>query len=185
MSQLTLFAAERHASPSQSQDSERDWTILVATSRSPILRFLSDSAPAGWSGRTSPAYCQIAQGLLAPSSEGWGNSGMGSPTEFLTLNTAEFHSGAVACSLSDVLETGELPQRFFLSATACKGILRRADLLRLIADASEDRPVSALTLEKSVRCDIATINKNLMHLRQIGAVNFTKHSFAFVYWPLA
>jgi hypothetical protein len=25
------------------------------------------------------------------------------------------------------LETGELPQRFFLSATACKGILRRAE----------------------------------------------------------
>jgi hypothetical protein len=29
--------------------------------------------------------------------------------------------------LSDVLETGELPQRYFLSATACRGILRRAD----------------------------------------------------------
>jgi hypothetical protein len=29
--------------------------------------------------------------------------------------------------LSDVLETGEVPQRYFLSATACKGILRRAD----------------------------------------------------------
>jgi hypothetical protein len=29
--------------------------------------------------------------------------------------------------LSDVLETGALPQRFFLSATACQGILRRAE----------------------------------------------------------
>jgi hypothetical protein len=29
--------------------------------------------------------------------------------------------------LSDTLETGELPQRYFLSATACKGILRRAE----------------------------------------------------------
>jgi hypothetical protein len=39
----------------------------------------------------------------------------------------EFHSGAVACSLSDILETGDVPQRFYLSATACRGILRRAD----------------------------------------------------------
>jgi hypothetical protein len=51
---------------------------------------------------------------------------MGSPTESLTLSTLEFHSAAAACSLSDILETGDLPQRFFLSATACKGILRRA-----------------------------------------------------------
>jgi hypothetical protein len=31
------------------------------------------------------------------------------------------------CSLSDILETGTVPQRFFLSSTACKGILRRAE----------------------------------------------------------
>jgi hypothetical protein len=31
------------------------------------------------------------------------------------------------CSLSDILETGTVPQRFFLSDTACRGILRRAD----------------------------------------------------------
>jgi hypothetical protein len=51
---------------------------------------------------------------------------MGSPTEFWTLNSSEFPSAAVACSLSDVLETGALPPRYFLSATACAGILRRA-----------------------------------------------------------
>ena len=57
---------------------------------------------------------------------GWQNSGMGSPTEFLTLSSSEFHSGAVACSLSDILETGAVPRRYYLSATACQGILRRA-----------------------------------------------------------
>ena len=51
---------------------------------------------------------------------------MGSPTECWTLNTSEFHSAAVARSLSGILETGDLPQRFFLSATACSGILARA-----------------------------------------------------------
>jgi len=30
------------------------------------------------------------------------------------------------CALSDTLEIGDLPQRFFLSAKACAGILRRA-----------------------------------------------------------
>jgi hypothetical protein len=29
--------------------------------------------------------------------------------------------------LSDTLVTGAVPQRFFLSATACQGILRRAE----------------------------------------------------------
>ena len=63
---------------------------------------------------------------LVPSSGAWANSGMGPLTEFWTLSTLEYHSAAVACSLSDILETGAVPQRFFLSATACRGILRRA-----------------------------------------------------------
>jgi hypothetical protein len=45
----------------------------------------------------------------------------------LTLSILEWPSAAAVCSLSDVLEIGELPQRYFLSATACKGILRRAE----------------------------------------------------------
>ena len=52
---------------------------------------------------------------------------MGSHSEFMTLSTTEWPSAAAVCSLSDVLETGALPQRFFLSATACQGILRRAE----------------------------------------------------------
>jgi hypothetical protein len=46
---------------------------------------------------------------------------MGSPTEFLTLNTSEWPSDAAVCSLSDILETGDVPQRYFLSAKACQG----------------------------------------------------------------
>jgi hypothetical protein len=53
--------------------------------------------------------------------------GYGSPTECLTLSSLEFPSAAVACSLSDILETGDVPQRYYLSATACRGILRRAE----------------------------------------------------------
>ena len=128
MSQLTFFAEEPPVSPSVSQDLERDWTTRVATSCLPTVPLLQSIGPAGWFGRTSPEFChQTEDGILAPSSGSWGNSGMGSPTAFLTLSTSEFHSDAAACSLSDVLETGEVPQRFFLSGTACRGILRRAD----------------------------------------------------------
>jgi hypothetical protein len=52
---------------------------------------------------------------------------MGSHTGCLTLSISDWHSGASVCSLSDILETGTVPQRFFLSSTACKGILRRAE----------------------------------------------------------
>jgi hypothetical protein len=52
---------------------------------------------------------------------------MGSPTEFWTLSISEYPSDGAASSLSDILETGELPQRYYLSATACRGILRRAE----------------------------------------------------------
>jgi hypothetical protein len=52
---------------------------------------------------------------------------MGSPTEFLTLNILEYPSDGVASSLSDILETGEVPQRYYLTSRACRGILRRAE----------------------------------------------------------
>lgn len=64
---------------------------------------------------------------MEPSSGRWLNSGMGGPTESLTLNTLEWPSAAVAYSLLDTLEIGVVPQRYFLSATACQGILRRAE----------------------------------------------------------
>jgi len=52
---------------------------------------------------------------------------MGFHGEALTLNTSEWPSDAAVCSLSDTLEAGSVPQRFFLSAKACQGILRRAE----------------------------------------------------------
>jgi hypothetical protein len=52
---------------------------------------------------------------------------MGSPTGFLTLNTSVWPNDAAVCSLSQILETGAVPQRYFLSPKACAGILRRAE----------------------------------------------------------
>ena len=62
-----------------------------------------------------------------PSSfEGWQNSGMACAGGYLTLSMPEYHSGAVVCSLSGILET-DVPQKFYLSARAARGILRRAE----------------------------------------------------------
>ena len=52
---------------------------------------------------------------------------MGSPTGFWTLNTSEWPSDAVVCLLSDILETGDVPRRYYLSPKACRGILHRAE----------------------------------------------------------
>lgn len=52
---------------------------------------------------------------------------MGGPTASLTLSGSEFHSGADACSLSDILEDSrDVPRKYYLSEIACRGILRRA-----------------------------------------------------------
>lgn len=42
-------------------------------------------------------------------------------------NISEFPNAADVCSLWHVLETGPIPSRYFLSSTACAGILRRAE----------------------------------------------------------
>ena len=128
MSDQSTFWSEEHlVKISQSPVSEQEWLEIVVNSPSSSLILLRELGPDGWSGRTSPVCCRLTEDeRLEPFSQSWGNSGMGSPTEFLTLNTAEFHSDAVASSLSDILETGVVPQRYYLSATACRGILRRA-----------------------------------------------------------
>lgn len=52
---------------------------------------------------------------------------MGGPTGFLTLSSSDWPSDAAVCSLSDILEYQPVPRKFFLSATACQGILNRAE----------------------------------------------------------
>lgn len=46
---------------------------------------------------------------------------------FSTPNGSEWRSGGSACSLSSILEAHSIPPRFFLSRTACAGIIRRAE----------------------------------------------------------
>ena len=127
--QMSMFSLEEPpASPSALQDSARDWMTRVATSCSSIWHSLTAIGPSGWCGRTSPVSCRAMKGgTLVPSSGGWQSSGMGGPTESWTLSTSDWPSDGVACSLSQVLEAGSVPRRFYLSAKACRGILHRAE----------------------------------------------------------
>jgi hypothetical protein len=47
-------------------------------------------------------------------------------TEFSTLNTSEQLSGEEGFTLSSILEANA-PEKYYLSARACEGILRRAE----------------------------------------------------------
>ena len=126
--QLTFWSEELHANPFLSQDCVADWLTHVATWPCDSYSLLTSFVPIGLSGRTSLESCRLgAEGTLAPSSGRWQNSGMGSPTGFWTLSTSEWPKDAAVCLLSQTLEVGNVPQRFFLSPTACKGILRRAE----------------------------------------------------------
>ena len=121
-SQISLLAA-LPANPSASRDSEAEWQTSVATWPSNILGWLAESAPAGWSGRTSPASCQAMEdGTLVPSSGAWANSGMGSPTECLTLSTSAAPRRARVCSWSRIMEIGGHLRQYYLSDT----LLRKA-----------------------------------------------------------
>jgi len=84
--------------------------------------------PVGSSERTSLAFCPpTGEKIWVPLSGRWETSGMGSPTGCWTLSTSEFPNAAAVCSLSDILESpGPHLRKYFLSAKAAQGILRRA-----------------------------------------------------------
>ena len=129
--QSTFWSEELPAKHSVSQDSAKDSTIHEEILHSHFLHWLTTYGLNTSSGKMSPVCCRRAEdGILVVSSGRWSNSGMGSLTESWTLNSSEGQeqclNGVGESSLSRVLETGELPQKFYLSPKACQGILRRA-----------------------------------------------------------
>ena len=130
MSKSIFSSGEPLAKPLASRVCDKAWLTHVVTWLSSSSDFLTNTGLAGSSGKTSPVSChRQADGTLAPSSGRWQNSGTGSAIECWTLNTSECPSAAVASSLSDILETGDVPQRYYLSARACEGILRRVAVM--------------------------------------------------------
>lgn len=77
--------------------------------------------------RMSPDFYPAIKDATLPSfSTGWTTSGSMSRGRYWTRSTSESRSAAAACSLSQVLQD-EAPSKFYLSAKAAAGILRRAE----------------------------------------------------------
>ena len=128
MKQLTFSWEERPANHSLPQDSEKGLMTFVVNSQLDFPQLLNAIAPNGSSGKMFLESCQaVEDGTLLPSANRWSNSGMACLGESWTLSTSESHKGEDESLLSDILETGDIPPRFFLSRKACEGILRRAD----------------------------------------------------------
>ena len=149
--QLTLFVEDSPARISVLPESGRDWLESGAGFGLSFAAFLQSLVHDGSLLRMSPAcYPATVAGISSSSFEGWSNSGMASRGGFLTLSTTEYHSGAVVCSLSDILET-DVPPKYSLSPKACAGILRRAEkrgktlpdaLARVLRQVADSEPTS-------------------------------------------
>ena len=115
--QSTLFAFETGAPPQSSSGktspaSSRPKTMLSGAFWLALPEKMSRFERQGVNGRTL-VLCMDPRG-----------QSLGGPW---TPNISDWPNDAAVCSLSQVLETGSIPQRYFLSGTACAGILRRAE----------------------------------------------------------
>lgn len=100
----------------------------VAVSGLSSIESLASFGPGGSSSRMFPGFSPRIRDATSPSSStDWTNSGTASHGELWTLDISESPNGAAECSLSEVLETSPPPPRYWLSAKAAAGILRRAE----------------------------------------------------------
>ena len=80
------------------------------------------------SSKTCTAFSLATEDETSQSySRRWTNSGMVSRGVCLIAKTSESPSNAVASTLLPCIETGEVPEKYFLSSNAAIGILRRVD----------------------------------------------------------
>lgn len=101
----------------------------------PIADFLKLCVPDGSYGKMCLAYSAQTEARTSRRSSGkLMKSGILAHGECWTLSMCEWTDTLVpflredgVCSLSDILETGDIPPRYYLSPTACSGILRRAE----------------------------------------------------------
>ena len=124
---------DSHAKICPSPEREQEWEREPeADSPSPSSTLWSDTTPPSSSSKTYRDFSLAMEGKTWQSSSvRWSNSGMAWPTGYLTLATSECRSDDDGClslesRLTDVMEQSA-PRRFYLSATAARGILRRAE----------------------------------------------------------
>src|SRR3546814_3415211 len=81
-----------------------------------------------------------------------------------TFNISEWPNDAAVCSLSQILEKGPIPQRFFLSAKACLGILRRAE------KRGKELPEQLARALKAVAGSAPTSNRSEEHTSELQSL---------------
>jgi hypothetical protein len=96
-----------------------------------FLDWLSSVCPEFVSSKTFAAYClpteeKTSRSLFKP----WPNSGIAWDGVCLIVDTSEYPNRVKESSLWDVIEKAEVPQKYFLSPNAARGILRRAKRMR-------------------------------------------------------
>lgn len=93
-----------------------------------FIGYLSEVAPEFFSSKTCQAFSLPTEDETSTSLFAlWPNSGMVWDGVCLTAKTSESPNHAKESSLWDVMEKGEVQEKYFLSPNAAKGILRRAD----------------------------------------------------------
>jgi len=92
-----------------------------------LLASLEKDAPELFYSKTfTVCLTPIEEGTLESSFKRWPNSGILSAGVCLTAKTSESPSHASESTLSGVIETHEVPEKYFLSPSAATGMLRRA-----------------------------------------------------------
>ena len=107
----------------------RDWMEADPASGSSSIELYQNCGPELRSSKMSLVYLAATEEMILPESfEGWQNSGICRAGESWTLSFSESHSaeGAYLSSLWQILEEEPAP-KYYLSAKACAGILRRAE----------------------------------------------------------
>ncbi len=93
-----------------------------------LLDLLNSVAPEFFSSKMFRAFSLPTKEEISRSSYGlWSNSGIAWDGVCLTAKTSESPNLVKESSLWDAMEKGQVPQKYFLSPNAAKGILRRAD----------------------------------------------------------
>lgn len=93
-----------------------------------LLDLLESVFQESLSSKTSTGFLLATEDETSPSySRRWTNSGMAWRGVCLTVNTSESHSHDVESTLSGYIRTPDVPQTYFLSPNAARGILRRVD----------------------------------------------------------
>ncbi len=115
--QLTMFeqSAASPRPPVSGKTSPASYPIRATPSDAFLVRLLGKTANCSLQGKDGRTLVVC----MDPSEQSLGGS--------WTPNISAWPNDAAVCSLSQVLEQGSIPSKYFLSAKACAGILRRAE----------------------------------------------------------